>query len=134
MSKEDFISIDWASEERSPDMDARPQPEHSRGHFDPKYATVLEENRHYESIAMEKVNFENRMLKEAINRLAQSEDGYRVFRWLCSHLAFKGTILAMTNGQIDTKALLFNEARRIIWQNIRDLLSLQNRNRLEEDV
>lgn len=133
MSNEDFISIDW-SDDRQPYMDERPQPVHNRGHFDSQYATVLEENRHKESDTMNQVNHNKRTLVEAINRLVQSEDGYRVFRWLCIHLAFKGSILAMTNGQIDTKALLFNEARRILWLNIRDLLSISNRNRIEEDV
>lgn len=131
--KEDFIS-GHEDQARLPYMDARPEANHNRGHFDPQYATILEENRHKESDTLDRLNHDKRMLMEAINRLVYTEDGYRVFRWLCSHLAFKGSILAMFNGQIDTKALIFNEARRTIWQNIRELLSIPNRNRIEEDV
>ncbi len=131
--QEDFIS-GYEEQTRLPYMDARPDPAHNRGHFDPQYATVLEENRHKESETMDRVNHERKLLMEALNRIVHTGDGYIVFRWLCSHLAFKGSILAMTNGQIDTKALLFNEARRIVWQNIRELLSITNRNRIEEDV
>jgi hypothetical protein len=42
--------------------------------------------------------------------------------------------MAIVNGTPDTKSIVFNEARRSVWMGIRKLLSLQNRNRIEEDV
>lgn len=134
MDKEDFIS-NWDSGGRQPYMDARPEPAHYQGHFDATYETILQENRKPKETAhMAQLGHESQKRLDALNRIALTEDGYVFLRWLCDHLSYKGSILAMTNGQVDTQALLFNEARRIVWQDIRNQLSIVNRNRLEEDV
>ena len=134
MDREDFITKHWESEVRLPEMDAKPQPEHYRGHFDPQYEAVLKENRQTkESMYQEEVLHEQEKLRKAINNLSRTDDGYLVLRWLCKHLAFKDSVLAMVNGSVDTKAMLYNEARRIVWSDIRALLNISNRNNVEED-
>lgn len=134
MEREDNIFKNWDSEVRQPHMDARPEPEHYRGHFDPGYEAILKENRQTkESPYQEVVQHEQRLLQEAINKLSRTDDGYLVLRWLCKYLAFKDTVLAMNNGNVDTKAMLYNEARRIVWSDIRALLNITNRNAIEED-
>ncbi len=131
---EDRITQNWDTEIREPHMDARPEPNHYKGHFDPKYESVLKENRQTkESMYQEAVVHEQKLLREAINNLARTDDGYRILRWLCKHLAFKDSVLAMHNGLVDTKAMLYNEARRIVWADIRNLLNISNRNKVEED-
>lgn len=134
MDREDFITRNWESEIREPWMDAKPQPDHHRGHFDPQYEAVLKENRQTkESLYQEAILHEQEKLKKAINSLSRTDDGYLVLRWLCKHLAFKDSVLAMINGSVDTKAMLYNEARRIVWADIRNLLDISNRNKIEED-
>lgn len=136
--REDFITQNWAngeSELREPWMDARPEPLQRRGHFDPGYESILKEGQKTgETILLEAQQFELKMLKESLNRLVMTEDGYRVFRWLVKYLAFKDSVLAMVNGKFDLQSMVYNEARRIIWKDIRDMLSIYNRNRLEEDA
>lgn len=134
--KEDFISgFEHEDQTRLPYMDAKPEPQHNRGHFDQQFKQILDENRSTkESIYHDEARHNMKLRLEALNRLAQTEDGYRILRWLCEHLSFKGSVLAMVNGQVDTKSMLFNEARRLVWQDIRNMLTIPNRNRLEEDV
>jgi hypothetical protein len=134
MDREDYITQYWDLNERHPHMDERPEPNHMKGHFDPEYEKVLQENKQYHlSENNDKANYEQKMLTEAFNRLVQTEDGYRVFRWLCDYLSFKGSVMAMVNGKADTESMIFNEARRLVWMAVRKFLNISNRNKIEED-
>lgn len=136
MEREDFISKHWEvnSDEREPWMDSAPPPAHAKGHFDPRYESLIKEGQATkESVYHEKEAYEQKLLIESLNKLAQTEDGYRVLRWLCSWLAFKDSTLALTNSGVDFKSMLYNEARRNVWGDLRKKLSVPNRNRIEED-
>lgn len=107
----------------------------SRGHFDPEYQRIIHENKSKKETMYQEQQVKDRASRmEAIERLANTEDGSLFFKWLCTHLSFKGSILAMTHtGVIDKEALIFNEARRLIWIDINKQMSIGTRNKIEED-
>jgi len=105
-----------------------------RGHPDLEFKRIIDENKNKKfQKHLEQKELEENLLKQALDNLGQTDDGYRFLRWLCNHLAFKDSVLAMVNGHVETDSMIFNEARRLVWRDIRNLMSTKVRNKIEED-
>jgi hypothetical protein len=81
----------------------------------------------------EKQENANTLLKQSFNALCNTKEGVLVFRHLCETLGFKQSSLFMVNGKLETDGITYNESRRNVWIELRKLLTVENRNRIERD-
>lgn len=76
----------------------------------------------------------HKKIKQAINFVAETPGGEYFLQWLCEYLGFKDSTIAMSKeGVVDIKAMIYNEARRVVWKGLRNFLEVENRNRIEAD-
>jgi hypothetical protein len=107
------------------------------GHYDPAYKAALANyaGDSPSKIYTEKQEAERKRLSEAINLLAETEQGIHFLRWLCDFLGFKDNVVRQSmTGDVLINAIIFNEARRNVWIDIRSFLNITNRNKVEEDI
>ena len=105
-----------------------------KGDVEPEYMNAIRKGRkEKEQKHLEKSNKEKERLKNALHSICQTSDGLYFLRWLCSHLSFKDTILVMVGQQIDVQAMIYNEARRNVWREIRSLMKIESINHIEEE-
>lgn len=106
-----------------------------RGHFDLNYKKVLDENKNTKlQDHLQKKTHEEIQLRESLNRIARCEDGIIFLRWLMNQLGYKESFLPMANGKVDLTLSIFKETKRVIWSDIRNLMSVPVRNTIEEDL
>lgn len=74
-------------------------------------------------------------LKADFAKVAATESGQRVLRWLAHFLGFKQSSLTMSeNGELLIQAIVHNEARRNVWLDIRKLIPIKALNEIEKEV
>ncbi len=106
-----------------------------RGHFDPEWKDkVNAEDKARREAQIKEAQAKIDIVTNAFESVANTPNGAIVFKHLCQWLDFKGSSLAAnaTTG-VDTTAMVYNEARRKVWIDIRKMLSTATRNMIEED-
>ncbi len=113
---------------------------------DEEYIRIMEEGyfddpRTYKRITkeksptIEKVKNDAEIRAELFNRIANTDDGEQLFRYLVSQCGFKDTTISvLPNGQFSHDNIIWEESRRKLWVELRRNLSLQNRNKIEKDL
>jgi hypothetical protein len=72
----------------------------------------------------EKIQKENKELEEAFNRVFNTNDGKMLGRWLIKNCGFsEGSIVVDSNGNISTDYTIYNEARRVVYLELRKFLN-----------
>lgn len=67
-------------------------------------------------------------IKRSVNRVASTEDGLILFRELAIRCGFK-----TFNGSLDPNHMLFNEGRRRLYGEFRQLLDIDHINKIEQE-
>lgn len=106
------------------------------GHYDPVYKAALKaysgDSPH--KIYTEKQEAERLKLSEALNIIAGTEQGIHFLKWLCDFSGFKHNVVRQsTTGEVLINAIIYNEARRNMWIDIRAFLNVTNRNNIEKE-
>lgn len=79
------------------------------------------------------VDKEVRRLQEALARLANSDDGLIVLRWIFARTGFAMASIVMdeSKGEINTLATIYNEARRNFWLDFKLLMKVEDLIKIE---
>lgn len=83
---------------------------------------------------VEKKKSETTLIRECLNRIAVTEDGKFLFKFFAKLMMHKeSTITYKKDGTIDLELTAMNESRRSLWLQIREFLTVDNRNEIERD-
>lgn len=76
---------------------------------------------------------EVKRLKESLARLANSDDGLVVLRWIFSMTGFSQSSIVMdeNTGEINTLSTIYNEARRNIWLSFKAAMQVEDLIKIE---
>lgn len=107
----------------------------SRHHFDPEWKEALNllANSPERVQALDQAKKAREDLVSAMNAMAKTHEGVVVFRHLCKWLDFKGSSITLGPNGVDINGTIYNEARRKVWIDLRELLDVDHRNNIEKD-